>query len=286
MLAGVAFGSPAALSLSIRNRWPSGDTSYWRGGNGVGVLGVEHLRRLARAEGRSGRLDRHRGERIRCIEVEQLATVPRPRGARPARRRDLPAAAVHLRERPHVDLAATRTQSTGTRGSDRRARTPARLRRTASRRTAPRPTGSHRPMGRPRSAAPAGAPDPKTAGRRRSASGHVVEADDECPVRRDGRRVLRVRRSSSAGRRYRCRRRPGCTGSRTPERSDVKMIRRPSGVQSGSPSMPGAKVKRLSVSPREIPDPDVGVLLIRGCRPPGAYRRAICAGHHSRAAGP
>ena len=27
MLAGVAFGSPAALSLSIRNRWPSGDTS-------------------------------------------------------------------------------------------------------------------------------------------------------------------------------------------------------------------------------------------------------------------
>jgi hypothetical protein len=43
MLAGVAFGLPAALSFIIRNRWLSGDTSYWRGGNGVAYLASNSL---------------------------------------------------------------------------------------------------------------------------------------------------------------------------------------------------------------------------------------------------
>ena len=38
MRTGVAFGSPPALSLSIKNRLPSADTSYGRGGNGVEYL--------------------------------------------------------------------------------------------------------------------------------------------------------------------------------------------------------------------------------------------------------
>ena len=38
MLARVEFVSPAALSLSIRNRLPSADTSYERGGNSVEYL--------------------------------------------------------------------------------------------------------------------------------------------------------------------------------------------------------------------------------------------------------
>ena len=230
MLAGVAFGSPAGLSLIIRNRWPSGDTSYERGGNGVDVLGVEHLRRLARAERRSGRLDRHRGERIRCIEVEQLATAPRPRGACPARRRDLPAAAVHLRERPHVDLAPPRFTPTGTRGSGRRARTPPRLRRTGSGTAPPRRlhgrwTGP-RPARQARDRETARTPrDLDTVSKPTTSVPSGVMDDGNCGF------ALVVSRSTapvpSAAWLYRF---------STPARSDVKMIRRPSGVQSGSPS--------------------------------------------------
>ena len=249
MLAGVAFGSPAALSLSIRNRWPSGDTSYWRGGNGVDVFGVEHLRRLARAERRSGRLDRHRGERIRCIEVEQLATAPRPRGACPARRRDLPAAAVHLRERPHVDLVAPRLTSTGTRGSDRWARTRPTLRRTGSGRMAPPATGSHSAM----DPTPVGSRDSPAETRRCRTPLVVLGRTVSKPTTRVPSGVmdvghcgfaLVVSRSTAPVPSAAC----AVQVRARPSRSDVKMIRRPSGVQSGSPSMPGAKVKRLSVS--------------------------------------
>lgn len=43
MLAGVAFWSLAGVSLSMRNRWPSGDTSYWREGNGSAYLASNTL---------------------------------------------------------------------------------------------------------------------------------------------------------------------------------------------------------------------------------------------------
>ena len=86
-----------------------------------------------------------------------------------------------------------------------------------------------------------------------------------CPVRRDGRRELRfalvVSRSTapvpSAAWLYRF---------STPARSDLKMIRRPSGVQSGSPSVARSEGQAPQRLPREIPDPDVVALLIDDVR--------------------
>ena len=74
----------------------------------LGILGVEHLRRTADADRWSGYSDWHSGERIRRVEIEQLAAAPRPRGACAARRRNLPAAVVDAREWPDVNLAAAR----------------------------------------------------------------------------------------------------------------------------------------------------------------------------------
>ena len=112
---------------------------------------------------------------------------------------------------------------------------------------APRATRSHRAMGR----TPVGSrgSSGETAGPTSECRpGQVFEADERVPsgvidVGHCG-FALVVSRSTvpvpSAAWLYRF---------RTPARSsDLKMIRRPSGVQSGSPSMPGAKVKRLSVS--------------------------------------
>ena len=187
------------------------------------------------------------------IEVEQLATVPRPGGARPAGRRDLPAAAVHLRERPHVDLDAPGlVRLVGEVAAVGRELRPASVeqglesgttRDGLARATGLAPVGSRGSPGE--TAGPVAALD-------------TFEADESVPsgVMDIGYCGFGARRQPvevpvpSAAWLYRF---------STPARSDVKMIRRPSGVQSGIPSQPGSKVKRLSVSPREIPDPDVGV---------------------------
>src|SRR5262245_4251065 len=58
----------------------------------LGILGVEQLHRTADADRRFGCTDRHGGECIRGVEIEQLVAAPRPDGACAARRRDLPAA--------------------------------------------------------------------------------------------------------------------------------------------------------------------------------------------------
>jgi hypothetical protein len=72
------------------------------------IHGVENRRRRARHESRTRGLDSHANERARFIEVEELEAVPSLHGACPSSRRDLPALAIHLRKRPHVDLLAAR----------------------------------------------------------------------------------------------------------------------------------------------------------------------------------
>ena len=143
------------------------------------------------------------------------------------------------RRPPSAQIHLTRT-----RGSGRRARTLRTFRRTESGRVVPRVTGSR------------GSPGDTTgrATQPRALSGlrppwTRFEAGDKCSVRRDGRwkLLVRTRRQArtvplpSAARLYKFE-----TPGRS--RSDVKMTRRPSGVQCGSASMPGAKVKALSVS--------------------------------------
>ena len=168
------------------------------------VPGVEHLRRLARAERRSGCLDRHRRQRIRCIEVEQLAAAPRPRGASSARRRDLPAAAVDVRERPHVDL--------GLPGLTLRHM----VREVATVGRELRPRSVEQGLG--------GARHRDTTGRARQRRAPLGRGR-QWTIVQSRRRVFRPARwtmgtagshSSSAGRLHRCRRRPGCTGSGRP----------------------------------------------------------------------
>src|SRR5262245_20982739 len=74
----------------------------------LGIPGVEQLRRTADADRRSGYIDSHSGERIRRVEIEQLAAAARPHGACASRRRDLPAAVVDAREWSDVNLGAAR----------------------------------------------------------------------------------------------------------------------------------------------------------------------------------
>ena len=95
MLAGVAFGSAARLfehqePLAVRRH------VIVTGGIGLRILGVEHLRRTPETNVGPDVRPAPR-ERNRLIQVEQLATAPRPRGARPAPGRDLPAVTVDLR---------------------------------------------------------------------------------------------------------------------------------------------------------------------------------------------
>src|SRR5262245_50917789 len=57
-------------------------------GKRLRVFAVEYLRRIARTERGPRRLYRHRDQRVGGIEVEQLAAIPSPRGARSARCRN------------------------------------------------------------------------------------------------------------------------------------------------------------------------------------------------------
>ena len=190
MLTGMAFGSPSALSLDHQEPLAIRRHIVVAGGIWFDILVVEHLRRLACAECRPGHLDRHRGQRVRSIKVEKLAPASRPGRTRPTSVRHLPAAVVHLRERPHIDLEPARL--TGL------VRDIATVRREIAEPSIEPGLGGWFHQRRAESRSWTG---PRSAHWRRQRKkddvgvppGQVVKAGEPSPVRRDRRRPLRVR---------------------------------------------------------------------------------------------
>ena len=120
-------------SLIIRNRLPSGDTSYVRGDVVSGADVVRPINQLGRrARGPRGTAPHtHAHERAIGREVEELLAVPRPQRLRAATGGHLPSPLVHVRKRPHGNLKLPRVVGLGTPATGRRVRSLRSARRTA-----------------------------------------------------------------------------------------------------------------------------------------------------------